>query len=156
MGGIQSALSGGPVCFLIFCSISMFLLASLLAGRRPLFQLVHGSRECTPSEPSTGISNLLQPAQAEVVLGQFSSFLASWGGDNMYRRGQCSGIIAVVGIIVTGTQEPGIFYRKTGLDLKIYQRMLKSLNTHILTCTVQGILRKSLRERQCRLRKVVE
>jgi hypothetical protein len=31
----QSAQSTGPVCFLIFCSISMFLLASLLAGRRP-------------------------------------------------------------------------------------------------------------------------
>jgi hypothetical protein len=27
---------------------------------------------------STGISNLLQPAQAEVVLGQLSMYLASW------------------------------------------------------------------------------
>jgi hypothetical protein len=87
----------------------MFLLASLLAGRRPQFELVHGSRECAPSELSTGISNLLQPAQAEVVLGQFSTCLASWGGDNMYRKGQCSVITAVVGIIVTGTREPGIF-----------------------------------------------
>jgi hypothetical protein len=33
---------------------------------------------CTPSVLSTGISNLLQPAQAEVVLGQLSMFLASW------------------------------------------------------------------------------
>jgi hypothetical protein len=31
----QSAQSAGPVRFLIFFSISMFLLASLLAGRRP-------------------------------------------------------------------------------------------------------------------------
>jgi hypothetical protein len=40
--------------------------------------LVQSSRECTPSDLSTGISNLLQPAQAEVVLGQLSSYLASW------------------------------------------------------------------------------
>jgi hypothetical protein len=36
------------------------------------------SRECTPPYLSTGISNLLQPAQAEVVLGQRSTYLASW------------------------------------------------------------------------------
>ncbi len=36
------------------------------------------SRECTPSDLSTGISNLLQPAQAEVVLGQLSTYVASW------------------------------------------------------------------------------
>jgi hypothetical protein len=42
--------------------------------------LVQISRECTPPSPylSTGISNLLQPAQAEVVLGQPSTYLASW------------------------------------------------------------------------------
>jgi hypothetical protein len=39
---------------------------------------VQSSRECTPSYLSTGISNLLQPAQAEVVLGQRSTYLASW------------------------------------------------------------------------------
>ncbi len=39
---------------------------------------MHRSRECTPSDLSTGISNLLQPAQAEVVLGQLSTDLASW------------------------------------------------------------------------------
>jgi hypothetical protein len=36
------------------------------------------SRECTPSYLSNGISNLLQPAQAEVVLGHPSTYLASW------------------------------------------------------------------------------
>jgi hypothetical protein len=36
------------------------------------------SRECTPPYLSTGISNLLQSAQAEVVLGQLSRYLASW------------------------------------------------------------------------------
>jgi hypothetical protein len=36
------------------------------------------SRECTPAYLSSGISNLLQPAQAEVVLGQLSRYLASW------------------------------------------------------------------------------
>ncbi len=36
------------------------------------------SRECTPPYLSTGISNLLQPAQAEVVLSQRSTYLASW------------------------------------------------------------------------------
>ncbi len=36
------------------------------------------SRECTPPYLSTGISNLLHPADAEVVLGQLSMNLASW------------------------------------------------------------------------------
>jgi hypothetical protein len=40
--------------------------------------LVQISRECTLPYLSTGISNLLQPAQAEVVLGQLSIYLASW------------------------------------------------------------------------------
>jgi hypothetical protein len=39
---------------------------------------VHCSRECTPLYISTGISHLLQLAQAEVVLGQHSMYLASW------------------------------------------------------------------------------
>ncbi len=72
----QSTQSAGPVRFLIFCSMSIILLASLLAGRRP--QLVQISRECTPPYLPTGISNLIQPAQAEVVLGQLSTYLASW------------------------------------------------------------------------------
>ncbi len=37
------------------------------------------SRKCTPPYLSAGISNLLQPAQAEVMLGQLSTYLASWG-----------------------------------------------------------------------------
>jgi hypothetical protein len=40
--------------------------------------LVQISWECTPSYISTGISNLLHQAQAEVVLGQLSRYLASW------------------------------------------------------------------------------
>jgi hypothetical protein len=44
----------------------------------PSILLVQISRECTPPYLSTGISNLLQPAQAEVVLGQHSMYLASW------------------------------------------------------------------------------
>ncbi len=40
--------------------------------------LVQCSRECTPPYLSTGISNLLQPAQGEVVLGQRSKYLAYW------------------------------------------------------------------------------
>jgi hypothetical protein len=40
--------------------------------------LVQISKECTTPYLSTGISNLLQPAQAEVVLGQPSTYLASW------------------------------------------------------------------------------
>ncbi len=39
---------------------------------------MHISRGCTPPYLSTRISNLLQPAQAEVVLGQPSTYLASW------------------------------------------------------------------------------
>jgi hypothetical protein len=39
---------------------------------------VNCSRECTPPYLFIGISNLLQPAQEEVVLGQFSTYLASW------------------------------------------------------------------------------
>jgi hypothetical protein len=42
--------------------------------------LVQISRECTPPYRLTGISNLLKPAQAEVVLGQRSTYLASWSG----------------------------------------------------------------------------
>ncbi len=74
----QSTQSAGPVRFLIFGSISIFLLASLVAGRRAGVILVQISRECTPPSLFTGISNLLQPAQAEVVLGQLSTYLASW------------------------------------------------------------------------------
>jgi hypothetical protein len=59
----------------MFCSINISLLASLVAVEGPLVQI---SRECTPPYLSTGISNLLQPAQAEVVLGQLSAYLASW------------------------------------------------------------------------------
>ncbi len=40
--------------------------------------LVQISWECTPPYLSIGISILLQPAQAEVVLGQLSAYLASW------------------------------------------------------------------------------
>jgi hypothetical protein len=72
----QRTQSGGPVRVLIFCSISIFLLASLEAGRRS--QLVQISREFTAPYLSTGISNLLQPDQAEVMLGQLSTYLASW------------------------------------------------------------------------------
>jgi hypothetical protein len=39
--------------------------------------MVQSSRECTPPYLSTGISNLLQPAQAEVMLGHLSTYLAS-------------------------------------------------------------------------------
>jgi hypothetical protein len=35
MAGAQSTESAGPVHFLMFCSISVFLLASLGVGRRP-------------------------------------------------------------------------------------------------------------------------
>jgi hypothetical protein len=67
---------------LIFCSISIFLLAILVAGKKPQWTsglLVQISRECIPPYLSTGISNLREPAQAEVVLGQRSMYLASWG-----------------------------------------------------------------------------
>jgi hypothetical protein len=74
----QSTQSAGPVRYLMFCSISIFLLASLVAVGDPSVLLVQISRECTPPYLSTGISNLLQPAQAEVVLGQLSTYLASW------------------------------------------------------------------------------
>jgi hypothetical protein len=70
--------SAGPVRFLIFCSISIFLLASLATGWQPNVQLAHSSRECIPPDLSTGISNPPQPAQVEVVLGQLSMYLASW------------------------------------------------------------------------------
>jgi hypothetical protein len=43
----------------------------------PSMMLVQSSKECTPPYLSTGISNPLQQAQAEVVLGQLSAYLAS-------------------------------------------------------------------------------
>ncbi len=54
----------------------------------PCILLVQISRECTPPYLSTGILNLLQPAQAEVVLGQLSAYLASWGLAANQRRRQ--------------------------------------------------------------------
>ncbi len=50
----------------------------LVAVEDPSVMLVQISRECTPPYLSTGIWNQLQPAQAEVVLGQRSTYLASW------------------------------------------------------------------------------
>jgi hypothetical protein len=64
-----------PLFDILLNTVSISLLASLVAGRR---LLVQNSRECTPPYLSTGISNLLQPAQLEVVLGQLSTYLASW------------------------------------------------------------------------------
>jgi hypothetical protein len=49
-----------------------------LQVEEPSVMLVQISRECTPSYLSTEISNLLQLAQAEVVLGQLFTYLASW------------------------------------------------------------------------------
>jgi hypothetical protein len=52
-----------------------------------IVMLVPISWEYTPPYLSTRISNLLQPAQAEVVLGQRSMYLASWGlATNQGRR----------------------------------------------------------------------
>ncbi len=75
----QSIQSAGPVRFLIFCSISIFVRASLVAGRGP---------QCTVAgnvlyQTYSGILNLLQPAQAEVVLGRLSTYLASCGGGSL-------------------------------------------------------------------------
>ncbi len=54
----QSTQSAGPVRFLTFCSISIILLASLVAGNPSVrtVLLVQSSRECTPPYLSTGIS----------------------------------------------------------------------------------------------------
>jgi hypothetical protein len=62
------------------CTISIFLPASLVTGTvgDPNGLLVQSSKECTPPDLSTGISNLLRPLQAEVVLGQLSMNFASW------------------------------------------------------------------------------
>jgi hypothetical protein len=49
-----------------------------VGGRRPQCSAGHRSRGCTPAYLSTEISNLLQPAQAEVVLDHLSTYLASW------------------------------------------------------------------------------
>jgi hypothetical protein len=74
----QSNQSAGPVRFLIFFSIKVCScwLAWWQVGD-PSVLLVRCSRECTLSDLSIGISNLLQPAQAEVVLGQPSTYLFS-------------------------------------------------------------------------------
>jgi hypothetical protein len=79
-GGLlpQSTQSAGPVRFFIFCSLRLSRLAILVAGKRPQCNVVRISWECTPPYLSTGKSDLLQPVQAEVVLGQLSTYLASW------------------------------------------------------------------------------
>ncbi len=86
-GHPQSNQSAGPVRFLIFCSVSISLLTSLVAD-----MLVQISWECTPPYLSTGISNLLQPAQAEVVLGQRSTYLASWWAPEAIKRSSSSAL----------------------------------------------------------------
>jgi hypothetical protein len=48
--------------------------------------LLQISWECTPPYLSIGISNLLQPAQAEVVLGHPSTYLASWRKTDVNRN----------------------------------------------------------------------
>ncbi len=58
-----------------------FLLASLVAGRGPQCSVGPCSRESTRPYLSTGISNL-HPAQAEVVLGQLSTYVFSLLGLN--------------------------------------------------------------------------
>ncbi len=64
----QSTQRAGPVRFLIFCSISFFPLATAKwQVGDPSVLLVPINRE-----------NLLQPAQAELVLGQPSTYVASW------------------------------------------------------------------------------
>ncbi len=50
MSGPQSTQSAGPVRFLIFCSISISLLASLVAGRRP---------QCAASAPQQGMNSII-------------------------------------------------------------------------------------------------
>jgi hypothetical protein len=75
--GTQSA---GPVRLLIFCSISNFFLASLVilvhVGRRSQYTAGAEWQGMYSIIPSTGISNLFQPTQAEVVSGQLSTYLA--------------------------------------------------------------------------------
>jgi hypothetical protein len=83
----QSTQSAGPVRFLILCSISISLLASLVAGRG---ELGHRCRECTPPYLSTGISNLPQSAQTKVVLGHPPTFTASWA-ETIYHRSPFKG-----------------------------------------------------------------
>ncbi len=96
--GSQSTQSVGPVRFLRFflSTVSIFLLVSLVPGRGSQFSAGPRSKECTAPYLSTGISNLLQPAQAEVVLGQLSTYLAPWGG-MMHRGGGNGGGVGVSG-----------------------------------------------------------
>ncbi len=70
----------------------------------PVYSWCTGSSECTPLYLSTGISNYLQPAEAEVVLGQHSMHLPLGTGQcriggsyNMYidHRFLSGGIILV-------------------------------------------------------------
>ncbi len=75
--------SADVVRILIFCSVSIFLLASLLAGRRPCVQLLRRRRKWIPPFFSqfTEISNSFQLAQNEGLLGRrsmqiFSLFIA--------------------------------------------------------------------------------
>jgi hypothetical protein len=119
----QSNQSAGPVRFLIFCSISISLLASLVAGRRPQCSAGHGSRECTPSYLFTGISNLLQAAQAGVVLGQRSTYLASWSVPNNSPRvvRRYTGRKTSTGYIRYGSQLTAhILYIELALQLKLF------------------------------------
>jgi hypothetical protein len=73
--------SAGHVRFFIFyIFLNKSVLSCWLAWWQvgdPIVLLEQISREYPPPYLSTGISNLLQPVQAEVVLGQLSAYLAS-------------------------------------------------------------------------------
>jgi hypothetical protein len=66
--------------------------------------LVQISRESIPPDLSAGISNLLQPAQAEVLLGQLSAYLASLGETDQWQK--CLLFLMMFSLEWAGDSEP--------------------------------------------------
>jgi hypothetical protein len=67
----------GPLPATSLASRKILIEQNIKKRTGPALWLLYGW-EYTPPYPSTGISNLLQPALAEGVLGQLSMYLASW------------------------------------------------------------------------------
>ncbi len=78
--GPQSSQSAGPVRFLIYCLISIFLLASLVAGRRHHIMLVQISRDVPHHTIHRNIkSALASPGRSRVGPALYIFSLLGWG-----------------------------------------------------------------------------
>jgi hypothetical protein len=85
----QSNQSAGPVRFLIFCPISIFLLASLVAGKRPQWIAVADYQGMYPTIPIYWNIKSAPVSLGRSRAGPAFYVLASWGGGLQTSRNSC-------------------------------------------------------------------